>query len=81
MKEVMKKIWQEEDLLFALEKIKIPTLILWGKRDDTLPLEDAYLIKEKIQNSELKIIPKARHSPHRETPEELAENIIQFIKS
>jgi len=81
MKEVMKKIWEEEDLLPALEKIKIPTLILWGEKDDVLPLKDAYFIKEKIKDSELKIIPRARHSPHREAPEELAESIIQFIKS
>jgi len=81
MKETMKKIGKEEDLEMILEKIKIPTLILWGKRDDVLPLKDAYRIKEKIRDSELKIIPKARHSPHREAPEELAENIIQFIKS
>jgi pimeloyl-ACP methyl ester carboxylesterase len=80
MKEVMKKIWEEDDLLTALEKIEIPTLILWGKRDDTLPVEDAYQIKEKIKNSELKILQKASHSPHREVPEELAEAIIQFLK-
>jgi pimeloyl-ACP methyl ester carboxylesterase len=64
-----------------LEKIKIPTLILWGKRDDVLPIIDAYYIKEKIRDSELKIISKAKHSPHREAPEELTEDIIQFIKS
>jgi pimeloyl-ACP methyl ester carboxylesterase len=80
MKEVMKKIAKEDDLLPILEKIEVPTLILWGKKDDVLPLKDAYLIKEKIRNSELKIIPKARHSPHRETPEELAELIIKFLK-
>jgi pimeloyl-ACP methyl ester carboxylesterase len=80
MKETMKKIGKEEDLEMILDKIKIPTLILWGKRDDVLPLKDAFRIKEKIRDSELKIIPKARHSPHREAPEELAENIIQFIK-
>jgi len=45
-----------------------------------LPVKDAYYIKEKIKGSELKIIPKARHSPHREAPEELAEIIVQFIK-
>ena len=70
MKEVMKKIWQEEPLEGLLEKIQIKTLVLWGKRDDVLPLKDAYLIKEKIRDSELKIISKARHSPHREAPEE-----------
>jgi len=63
-----------------LEKIKIPTLILWGKRDGVLPVKHAYQIKAKISDSELKIISKARHSPHREAPEELVENIIEFLK-
>jgi len=80
MKETMKKIGKEEDLEMILEKIKIPTLILWGKRDDVLPLKDAFYIKEKIKDSQLKIIPKVRHSPHREAPEELAKILIQFIK-
>jgi len=80
MKEVMKKIWEEEDLLLSLDKIKIPTLILWGEKDDVLPLKDAYKIKEKIRNSELKIIQKAKHSPHRETPNQLAEIIIDFLQ-
>ena len=80
MKETMKKIGKEEPLENYLEKIKISTLILWGKRDDVLPLKDAYSIKEKIEDSKLKIIPRARHSPHREAPEELAEILVQFIK-
>jgi len=80
MKETMKKIGKEGDLEMILEKIKIPTLILWGKRDGVLPVKHAYQIKEKISDSELKIIQKARHSPHREAPEELAEVLIQFLK-
>lgn len=81
MKEVMKKIWKEENLFPFLEKIEIPTLILWGEKDDVLPLKDAYQIKEKIRNSEIKIIPKAKHSPHREKPEETAKVVLDFIKS
>jgi len=46
-----------------------------------LPIIDAYYIKEKIKGSELKIIPKARHSPHREAPEELSKIILNFLKS
>ena len=80
MKETMKKIGKEEDLEVLLEKIKTPTLILWGEKDDVLPLKDAYYIKEKIRGSRLKIIPGAKHSPHRETPEELVEAIIDFFK-
>jgi pimeloyl-ACP methyl ester carboxylesterase len=81
MKETMKKIGKEEALEMILEKIKVPTLIIWGKRDDVLPSKDAYRIKEKIKNSQLRIIPRARHSPHREAPEELSKIIVPFLKS
>jgi len=81
MKETMKKIGKEENLEMILEKIQIPTLILWGEKDDVLPLKDGYRIREKIKNSEIKILKKARHSPHREAPEELSENVINFLKS
>lgn len=79
MKETMKKL-HEERLENLLTKIKTPTLIIWGEKDDVLPVKDAYEIKEKIKNSELKIISKAKHSPHREVPEELAEIIINFLQ-
>ena len=80
MKEVMKKVWKEEDLIFSLDRIEIPTLILWGEKDDILPVKDAYIIKDKIKNSEIKIINRAKHSPHREAPDELAKIIIDFLQ-
>ena len=80
MKETMKNLGFE-DLELLLEKIKRPTLIIWGKRDDVLPVKDAYRIQEKIESSTIKIITQARHSPHREAPEELAEYISQFLLS
>jgi pimeloyl-ACP methyl ester carboxylesterase len=79
MKETMKQLHQEE-LEGFLEKIKIPVLVVWGEKDDVLPVKDAHEIKEKIRNSELKIIPKAKHSPHREVPDQLAEIIINFLQ-
>ena len=81
MKETMKKITKEEDLETILERIKTPTLILWGKKDDVLPLKDAYRIKEKIKRSQLRVLPGARHSPHREAPEELSKILISFLQS
>jgi len=81
MKETMKKIGKEEDLEMVLERIKTPTLILWGKKDDVLPLKDAYRIKEKIKRSQLRVLPGARHSPHREAPEELSKILVSFLQS
>jgi len=78
MKETMKKL-HEENLEEFLEKIKAPTLIVWGDKDDILPVKDAQELKEKIKGAKLRIISGAKHSLHREVPEELAEIILQFI--
>ncbi|MBZ9578660.1 alpha/beta hydrolase [Patescibacteria group bacterium] len=80
MKETFKKV-VAEDLTPQLSRIKTKTLIIWGEKDKMLPLTDAYLIKEKISQSTLKIIPKASHTPHLENPEKLAEVIFKFLRS
>lgn len=69
-----------EDLLPQLSDIKNQTLIIWGQKDNMVPLKAAYIFKEKIANSELKIFPKIKHNPHREIPGELSETINQFFK-
>jgi pimeloyl-ACP methyl ester carboxylesterase len=39
----------------------------------------AYIFKEKIENSEIKLLPEIGHSPHLEAPEKLAEIITDFL--
>jgi len=79
MKETLKLVIAE-DLLPELSDIKNKTLIVWGQKDNMVPLKAAYILKEKIVNSELKVFPKIRHNPHREIPGELSETIDQFLK-
>lgn len=79
MRETIKKILAE-DLFGYLAQIKTETLILWGKTDKIVPVKYAYLMKEKISNSKLIILPKIGHSPHLETPEKFTKEILQFIK-
>jgi len=79
MKEIFKKITQERETI-NLEKIKIPTLLIWGKKDKILPLSFAKKIQEKIENSRLEIIENCSHSPHIENPKKLAKIILNFIK-
>lgn len=43
------------DLTDEVKKIKIPTLIIWGTNDDTVPLEDAYALEKLI--SDVGVIP------------------------
>jgi len=80
MKETIKKVFTE-DLTHFLPQIKIPTLIIWGKEDMTLPSEDGFLIGKMIPNSKIEIIEGADHSPHLRTPENLVKIIIKFLES
>jgi pimeloyl-ACP methyl ester carboxylesterase len=80
MKETMKKIIQE-DLLPDLSFLNVKTLIVWGERDNVLPLDHAFIFKSKIPDSEIKIFPEVFHSPHLENPEKLIQAIIQFFKA
>jgi len=79
MKETIKKVL-DEDLLSDLSEMKTKTLIIWGKNDRMVPVKYAYIFKEKIENSELVILPKIGHSPHLEVPEKLANLILEFLK-
>lgn len=69
-----------EDLKDRLDKISVPTKIIWGDKDKITPLRDAYSMKEKIKNSELEILENIKHTPYTECPEKLANSIIRFIK-
>lgn len=79
MRETVKKVLAE-DLLKYLPQIKTKTLIIWGKIDRMVPIKYAYIMKEKIPNSKLIILPKIGHSPHLEIPEKFTEEILQFTK-
>mgnify|MGYP001580809702 CR=1 FL=1 len=77
-KEIMQKAINE-DLTGLLKDISLPTLIVWGRKDKTTPLKNAYLMKEKIQGAKLKILPCVGHSPHLENPGLLADKIKEFL--
>jgi len=68
-----------EDLSFHLPFIKVPTVIIWGQKDASTPIEDAYFINKQIKNSKLIIIPEAGHDLNRKQPDILANKIIENI--
>jgi len=80
MREVLKRV-VGEDLAPLLKEIKLPTLIIWGERDKMTPLEDGYLMSQEINGSSLRIVPNAGHALNLEKPEELAEIIINSLKT
>lgn len=68
-----------EDLSCHLSFIKAPTIIIWGDKDESTPVEDAHFINKKIRNSKLIIIPGADHNLNQKAPEILAEKILENL--
>ena len=68
-----------EDLSFHLPFIKVPTVIIWGDKDESTPIEDAHLINSKIKDSKLVIINDAGHDLNRKQPEILAEKVLENV--
>lgn len=80
MKETIKKVL-EEDLSPYLLKINTRTLTLWGEKDKTVPIEDAHTFKDKIKDSQLKILRGVAHSPHLQAPQKLIDIILNFLQT
>ena len=78
MKETYLKIINE-DISSCFSEVSVPTIIIWGDKDDVLPVENAYFINQKIKNSDLVIIPGVNHDLERKVPEILAEKIKEFL--
>lgn len=68
-----------DDVSFNLPFIHVPTVVIWGDKDQSVPVNDAYFIKEKIKNSKLVIIPGADHLMHKQLPEVLAEKVLENV--
>ncbi len=80
---VMKQIYAKvilEDLSHKLFFIKVPTVIIWGDKDELTPVEYSYLINKKIEGSKLIILPNIKHDLDRhENPQFLTQKIIENI--
>jgi pimeloyl-ACP methyl ester carboxylesterase len=65
------------DRLYLLESI--PTLIVWGERDNTIPVHHGRLAHEAIPHSVFRTLPAAAHFPHLEDPDGLSVLLREFI--
>lgn len=63
----------------AIQNIKTPTLILWGKQDQLIPVENAARFHKDIQGSQIRIFEGLGHVPHEEDPVQTAEAARSFL--
>jgi pimeloyl-ACP methyl ester carboxylesterase len=69
----------------ALDRLHLlgpfPTLIVWGERDNTIPLSHGRNAHHAIPGSRFETLPRAAHFPHLEDPEGLAAVLRRFLET
>ncbi len=63
-----------------LKKIKIPTLIIEGKKDSILPVVDSLGLYKEIKDSEIDFIPTGKHFININNPELVNKFILHFLQ-
>ena len=68
------------DLTEAAKKIKCPTFIIWGDKDEAVPVEDAYELERIIPDSGLTVYNGCTHYAYLERLAQTNSIIKSFIK-
>lgn len=74
-----------EDAIDTVEKeihrLQLPTLVITGDRDETIPLWHSQTYATEIANAQLAVLPNADHALPQRYAAELADAITQFLAS
>ena len=58
---------------------RVPTLLVWGRDDEIVPLSAGQLYNESIPGSRLAVLEDCGHMPHIEHPDEFVQIVSQFL--
>ena len=80
------RVWQEvmAEMLspageVQLSKIKAPTLIIWGDKENIFPRSEQDALLGALKKSVLKVYPDTGHAPTWEQPERFAKDLQEFL--
>ena len=69
----------DRSLVWLLERVNVPTLVVWGAEDRIIPVDSGRRISEAIPGSRLEIIPECGHLPHVEKPDEFSRMVLEHL--
>ena len=64
---------------YAIERVRAPTLILWGEDDQVAPPRIAHLLDDRIPRSQLLFIPDSGHVLMKDQPERMAAAVDKYL--
>ena len=62
-----------------LDKIRVPTLLIWGREDGVMPLEHGKIAHQLIAGSKLTVIDDCGHVPQIEHPGRFVDEVEHFL--
>ena len=80
---IMKKVLVNTvnlDISSDIKKITNKTLLIWGSNDAAVKIEDAYVLKDLIKNSELIIYNSSSHYAYLEEIDKVSNDIKRFLE-
>jgi pimeloyl-ACP methyl ester carboxylesterase len=68
-----------EDLRGILASVRVPTLVIWGDRDQEVPFSAMESIARGIQGSRLEVLEGAGHFPFVDSPDRFSRLVREFL--
>jgi pimeloyl-ACP methyl ester carboxylesterase len=67
--------------LRLLKKVKVPTLVVWGEKDEIIPMEKSDALVAVLEDAKRVILKGAGHPCYVERPKEFHEELLRFLES
>ena len=74
-----KPYMHDRSLVWLLQRVNVPTLVIWGAEDKIIPVDSGRRISEAIPGSRLEVIPECGHLPHVEKPDEFSDMVLGHL--
>ena len=68
------------DVYAALGKMDLPTLLFWGRNDNTVPFEHSQILRTAMPHVQFHVIEDCGHIPHYEKPDIVNPILLEFLK-
>ncbi|TSC75715.1 MAG: hydrolase [Parcubacteria group bacterium Gr01-1014_30] len=69
----------KQDFSNQLSSVSVPTVLIWGDKDNVTPFKFAHFVKAKIPGAELKVLEGIGHIPREEAPELFVRTILESV--
>jgi pimeloyl-ACP methyl ester carboxylesterase len=69
----------DRSLPHLLPRLKIPTLVVWGREDRIIPVECGELYRQAIPGARLEVLSQCGHYPHLEKTEQFVGLVQNFL--